>query len=124
MKRLPADLIAARPITQAEMQAVNGTAWTNATGVIQTSMHVEDGELITQDVMPGHYVQDIIDDVAKIAPDTRKDGMHLAGRLPLPLYMSWQREWRFTAKPWGIPWQTFFTRKFLDSDFNKFRVRK
>ena len=124
MKRLPADLITAKPITQAEMKAVDGTAWTNATGVIQTSLHVEDGELITQDVMPGHIVQDIIDDVATHTPDTRRDGMHLAGRLPLPLYMSWQREWKLTAKLWGIDWQTFFARKFFDSDYNKFRVRK
>jgi hypothetical protein len=121
MSRLPDDIGAERPLTVADLEAVNGAAWTNATGVIATSLHVEDGQFITQDVMPGHVVQQIIDDVAQHTP---RPGTHLAGRLPLPLFQSWHREWRFTAKLWGIPWQTFFARKFFDSDYNKFRVRK
>lgn len=121
MSRLPADLGPERHLTRADLEAVSGAAWTNATGVIQTSLHVEDDKLITADVMPGHIVQQIIDDVAQ---HEARPGMHLAGRIPLPLFQSWQREWRFTAKLWGIPWQTFFARKFFDSDYNKFRVRK
>ncbi|MFA5996171.1 MAG: hypothetical protein WC790_00390 [Candidatus Paceibacterota bacterium] len=97
----------------------------NATGVIETSLHVRDDEIIVRESMPGHHVQTIMDEVAAFA-DTikkRRPGGHIAGKIPFTLWRVWRKQWEDGPKQHGMLWRAFFSSKFYDADYSKFRVR-
>lgn len=105
------------------MPATMDMGW-NATGVIRTSLHIEGNEIITRESMPGHFVQDIMDSVHELSRQSvKKHGGRLAGQIPLPIWKQWRSEWEAGPKRWGVPWRKHFQTAFLNSDYNKFRVR-
>lgn len=96
----------------------------NATGVVHSSVHFQDGEVIVQESMPGVYVDQIIDSVAALrdAATKRRPGGVLKGQIPITLWYAWRREWERGPKLHGVLWRAFFTGKFMDRDHSKFRA--
>ena len=96
----------------------------NGTGVVQSSIHFEDGDVIVQESMPGVFVDQIIDSVAALreANTRRRPGGILKGRIPITTWYAWRREWERGPKQHGVLWRAFFTGKFMDHDHSKFRA--
>lgn len=92
----------------------------NATGVIQSELHVEDGEFIVRDVMPGHYVQRCMDEAKRLGETPKQQGGHIAGRVPMPLYMTWRKAWKEGPRNYGLLWEAYLMNKLADSDYKKF----
>lgn len=98
----------------------------NATGIVRSTVHFVDGEMIVQETMPARYVQEIFDDVARLAAAARnrKAGGYIKGCIPYPIYWGWRREWEKGPRQWGMVWRAFLTSKIEDRDWSKFLVRK
>jgi len=96
----------------------------NATGVIESSVHFTGDEIIIRESMPAQYVQDVMDSVKALQHrvKTRRPGGDLVGQIPMTLYYAWRREWEKGPKQHGVLWRAFFTGKFMDRDFSKFRA--
>ena len=96
----------------------------NATGVISTSIHFTGDEIITREVMPAEYVQRCFDEVHALGEQMRgrRQGGKIKGRIPLPIYVMWRREWEKTGKQYGLLWRAFLSSKLMDGDWKKFRV--
>lgn len=96
-------------------------------GLIQTRLHVDDDEIITEDVMPARVVGRILDENTRLRnlgrnPNPRAHG-RLAARIPLPIYHNWRREWRQKyAQDWT--WQTFLAMKINDRDWAKLKTNE
>jgi hypothetical protein len=94
----------------------------NATGVIDSSIHfLDDGEVIIQDTMPGEYVQQCMDEVARLSDNinTRRPGGFVSGRIPLPLYHMWRKAWEAGPKQHGVLWRAFLMTRLTDRDYRK-----
>lgn len=93
----------------------------NATGVIDSRIHFTDDEVIIEDSMPAQYVQQCMDEVARLADNinTRKPGGFVSGRIPLPLYHSWRNAWEAGPKLHGVLWRAFLMTKLQDRDYRK-----
>ena len=99
---------------------------TNATGVINSSIHFTGDEIITVDSMPAAYVQDIMDSVARFQAEAkrRRPGGHIKAQLPLPIWKGWRRQWEQGPRKWGVIWRAFLTSKIEDRDYSKFLITK
>ncbi len=107
------------------MQGTHDLGW-NATGVIRSRLHVTAEEIVIEEEMPGVVVDEIMAEVARFsdAAKRRKGGMELLGKLPLPIWALWQKQWKAGPKQHGVLWRAFLMSKLLDSDFSRFRVRR
>lgn len=115
-------------VTTDDLRHMHGTydlGW-NATGVIRSRLHVTAEEIVIEDEMPGEHVETIMAEVAAMADaaKSRKDGMHLVGKLPLPIWALWRKQWQAGPRAHGVLWRAFLMGKLLDGDFSRFRVRK
>lgn len=93
-------------------------------GMTRSSIHFTGDEIVTQEEMPACHVQTIMDDVEKLRHRTklRRPGGDLVGQIPVTLWYMWRREWERGPKLAGVLWRAFFTSKFMDRDFSKFRA--
>lgn len=116
-------------LTPADFRHLHGTydlGW-NATGVIRSRMHVTAEEIVIEEEMPGAVVDEIMAEVARFADavKSRKDGgLELLGKLPLPIWALWRKQWNAGPKQHGVLWRAFLTGKLMDGDFSRFRVRR
>lgn len=96
----------------------------NATGVIHSRLHFTGDEIISEDVMPAWAVTECLEDVKRLSErvKSRKKGGEVAGRIPLPLYATWRKQWENTGKKDGLLWRAFLTSKLMDGDFSRFRT--
>jgi len=96
----------------------------NGTGVIRDRLIIDGDSMTRVSEMPGVYVQQCMDEVARLSHriQTRRPGGELTGRLPMPIYEAWRREWNNGPKQHGVLWRAFFNQKFYDRDYSKFRV--
>ena len=96
----------------------------NATGVVQSSIHFTGDEIVVRESMPGVFVDEIMDSVARLrdAASKRRPGGVLKGQIPVTLWYAWRREWERGPKLHGVLWRAFFSGKFMDSDHSKFRA--
>jgi hypothetical protein len=120
--------VAMQGVTKADLPKMLGTydmGW-NTTGVIRSFMHVSQEEIVLYDEMPGCVVEDIMAEVAAMsdAVKRRGQGMECVGKLPLPIWALWRRQWEKGPKGSGVIWGAFLKSKLMDSDFSRFRVRK
>lgn len=90
-------------------------------GVVQTVLHMNGDEMVTQDVINGRRMQTFLDDNQKL----RREGVNskaqgrLAARIPITLYTSWRREWeRKYKQDWT--WKTYLATKVNNRDYSKF----
>lgn len=107
------------------MQGTHDLGW-NATGVIRSRLHVTAEEIVIEEEMPGVVVDEIMAEVARFADAARhrKDGLELVGKLPLPIWYLWRKQWMKGPKQHGMLWRAYLMSKLLDSDFSRFRVRR
>lgn len=115
-------------LTGNDLKHLNGhydLGW-NATGVIRSHLHVSEEEIIIREEMPGAVVDEIMAEVAAFsdAVKRRGAGFVLQGKIPLPIYAGWRRNWEKGPKLQGVLWKTHLMSKLCDSDFSKFRVRR
>jgi len=98
---------------------------TNHTGIIQSRLHFTGDEIISEERGPALLTQQCFQDVERLRDQIgkRRPGGHVAGRIPLPLYYAWQREWEHTGKQHGVLWRAFLTGKIMDRDHSKFKVQ-
>jgi hypothetical protein len=96
----------------------------NATGVIRNAIHFTGDEVITTETMPAEYVEDCMREVAALgeAMRGRRPGGKVRGRIPLPLYRMWRKQWENGPKLYGLLWRAFLNSKLMDSDYKRFRV--
>lgn len=108
------------------MQGTHDLGW-NATGVIRSRLHVTAEEIVIEEEMPGVVVDEIMAEVARMADRarTRKNGeMQLVGKLPLPIWALWRKQWQAGPRSSGVLWRAFLMSKLMDGDYSRFRVRK
>ena len=115
-------------LNPADLKSLHGHydfGW-NATGVIRSHLHVDADEIIIREEMPGAVVDEIMAEVAAFsdAVKRRKDGLTLAGKIPLPLYAAWRKQWAKGPKLQGVIWRAFLMSKLCDRDYSRFRVKK
>lgn len=115
-------------LTPADLKSLHGhydLGW-NATGVIRSHLYVDADEIIIRDEMPGAVVDVIMQEVADFAHSvkTRKDGMVLQGKIPLPLYGAWRKQWMQGPRLQGVVWRAFLMSKLMDRDYSRFRVKR
>ena len=98
----------------------------NATGCINSKVHFTGDEIIIEDTMPAHYVQDILDSVEAFGNQVRnrKSGGEIVGQIPLPIYHMWQKEWANTKKQDGMLFGAFLMQKLCDRDYSKLKVNR
>jgi hypothetical protein len=98
----------------------------NATGVIRSHLHISAEEIIIREEMPGAIVEEVMAEVARFADQAknRKAGMVCQGKIPLPIWAGWRKEWERGPKLHGVLWKAFLMGKLLDRDYSKFRVKK
>lgn len=97
-------------------------------GGIVSEVTVEDDEIIFTDTMPGDIVQKILDENAAVqTAGLSKTGPNGAGvigaRIPLPMYMAWQKEWREKYKLY-MKWHVFLKRRLNSNEFSKLVFQK
>lgn len=97
----------------------------NGSGVIRNEMHFTGDEIVTTEVMPGHFVQDIMDEVAALRSQvrTRPPGGAIVGKVPLPLWRMWRKAWEAGPKQHGVLWRAHLSRMLDDRDYSKFSVK-
>lgn len=84
-----------------------------------TQIEVSDDELIARDVMPGQYVQAILDRnhrLRSLGPNRRAHG-RLAASIPDTVYAEWRKEWMRTYRQ-DWTWKTFLTMKLNNRDYS------
>lgn len=115
-------------VTGDDLRHLHGTydfGW-NATGVIRSYLHVDADEIIIREEMPGAVVDEIMAEVAAFSDSVkrRKDGLVLQGKIPLPIYAAWRKQWEATDKQQGVLWRAFLMSKLMDRDYSRFRVKR
>jgi hypothetical protein len=115
-------------LTGADLKHLHGhydLGW-NATGVIRSHLHVDADEIIIREEMPGAVVDEIMAEVAAFADRAkrRKGGMELVGKIPLPIYVAWRKQWERGPRLHGVLWRAFLESKLLDRDYSRFRVKR
>lgn len=92
-------------------------------GVVETRVHFEGDEFITEDIQHGPVIQAILDQNQadrSMGPNRRALGRH-AGRIPLTLLDSWRKEWeRKHSDKWE--WKTFLVMRMNDRDYSYLRT--
>jgi hypothetical protein len=108
-----------------DLRGSHDLGW-NATGVIRSSIHIDADEIVIRDEMPGAIVDEIMSEVADFAHAVKRrgDGMELAGKLPLPIYAGWRKQWEAGPKQHGVLWRAFLMSKLMDRDYSRFRVKR
>jgi hypothetical protein len=97
----------------------------NGSGVIRNEIHVTSDEIITVESMPGHFVQDIMDDVSALRSQVRARpaGGAIVGKVPLPLWRMWRKAWEAGPKQHGVLWRVHLMGMLDDRDFSKFSIK-
>lgn len=98
-------------------------------GVTHSSAYEEDGQIILTETMPANVVQEILDANHETARDnplsSSRNSLGVVGaRIPITEHYKWKREWKQTAKKWGIPWHKFLKSKLNDPNYSKFKFMK
>jgi hypothetical protein len=93
----------------------------NSHGATYTELTYEGSEMIARDIMPGKFVQSILDSNAEKRalgkrPNPKAHGK-LAASIPLPIYHEWKKEWRTTYRQ-DWTWKTYLTMKINNRDFS------
>lgn len=115
-------------LTGGDLKHLNGhydLGW-NATGVVRSHLHVSEEEIIIREEMPGAVVDEIMAEVAAFsdAVKRRGAGFVLQGKIPLPIYAGWRKQWERTGKQHGLLWRAFLMSKLEDRDYSRFRVKR
>jgi hypothetical protein len=92
-----------------------------------TELRVSDDEIISRDVMPGQYVQNILDVNSRFRAEGRQPNRNAHGRLaasiPLPIYTEWRKSWMTKYKDdWS--WKTYLTMKINSRDYSHLKTNE
>ena len=98
----------------------------NATGVVETQVAVEDGQIILTDTMPAKAVQHILDSNNHIRNNDFKmsgpSGNGVIGaRVPITEWQKWRDEWKVGPKLWGVTWDKFLTKRLNSPAYKNLR---
>ena len=92
-------------------------------GAIETRVHFEGDEMITEDIMHAKQVQAILDQNQadrSMGHNRFARGRH-AARIPLPMLHDWRQDWEKNhTDKWE--WQTFLISKINSRDYSKLRT--
>jgi len=91
---------------------------------IRTKLVIDGDSITTVNEMHGAYVQQCMDEVKRLSDmaKTRRPGGTIRGRIPMPLYQMWRKQWEDGPKLHGVLWRAFLAVKIEDRDYSKFRV--
>ncbi len=94
-------------------------------GVIENRLFFTGDEIIAIQSMPAQYVQQCMDEVARLSENAkrRRPGGYIRGRIPEPIYWAWRCEWQKGPRLHGVIWRAFLDGKLKDRDYSKFRVK-
>lgn len=101
----------------------------NATGVVETKVAHEDGDVILIDEMPASVVQHILDTnhenrQAGDRPGGPTGNGMLCGSMPITTWQEWKNEWKAGPRLWGQPWNKFLMAKLKDPAHKNFVTMK
>lgn len=96
----------------------------DASGCVHTKLIIDGDYITTVNEMPAHHVQTCMDEVKRLSDNAkaRKPGGAVRGRIPMPLYQLWRKQWQTGPMLHGVLWRAFLNSKLMDRDYSKFRV--
>lgn len=90
-----------------------------------SDVRVNDDELISRDIMPGHAVQSILDgnhELRATRQNPKAFGRH-AARIPKTVWTEWRKQWMTTHRQ-DWTWQTFLAMKLNSRDYSHLKTHE